>query len=393
MKRKIIITAIFLIIMIALFFGYQANRNFLKHYPRVQASMVTRSDLVDDIEVAGIVNSEDARDLYLNSGSKIRTLLVKEGDSVQAGQTLAILDLDAKNLELAQCQGNIIRLEQELDRKKLEGYSLAGLQITEADLKTEYSRRELLQKELRELIVTAPVAGRISLLALKAGETVTPGIRFGQIINDEKLTIEAEAPAEEAIKIKRGDSAEIRVATIRGSYSAEVIQILPPVKKPDNSFSKPRIKLVIQSGVYLTPGTDVKVRVRISRAKLAVTVPVEAIYEETVSQRGDQDYFAVRPASGQIRKYVYILKDCSETLGLDREQEKRWLIRDNIYQARKIYVETGISSVNQVEIIKGLKPFEQVVIYTERVIQDYGRVIVINRDESYKQPITVRSGG
>jgi hypothetical protein len=69
------------------------------------------------------------------------------------------------------------------------------------------------------------------------------------------------------------------------------------------------------------------------------------------------------------------------------------MIRDNVYQARKIYVETGISSTNKIEIIKGLKPFEQVVIYTDRKIQDYSRVIVINRDESYKQPMALESGG
>jgi membrane fusion protein (multidrug efflux system) len=257
------------------------------------------------------VNPDDVRDLYLSFG-KILTILVKEGDPVRAGQVLAIMDPDAKKVELAQCESNIVRLEQELAQKKLEGYSLAGIQVKEADLKTEYSRRNLLQKELRELTVTAPINGRVSLLLLKAGDYVDPDApRLGQIVNDALLTVEAEVPAEDAIKIKPDDSAEIRVATIREPYPAKVIQVLPPIKKASSSFSNPRVKLALQPGVQLIPGTSVRVRIRIDRAKLAVTVPVEAIYEETIVQKGDRDYFAVRPASGKIRKYVYVLKDCS----------------------------------------------------------------------------------
>lgn len=393
MKRKIIPTTIFIIIIIALFFGYKANRNFLKRYPRVQASMVTRNDLVDDLEVAGIVNSEEVRNLFLYSAAKIRTLLINEGDMVEAGQTLATLDSDAKQLELIQCNNNIVRLERELVQKELEGYTRAGLEIAEANLLAEKLRKNLLQKELRELTITAPISGKVSLLTLKAGEIANPGAKFAQIVNDTLLTIEAETPAEDTPKIKPGDPAEIRVATISKPYSATVIQVLPPVKKPDQSFSNPRLKLRVQTGVNLVPGTSVKVRVLIGRANLAVTVPVEAIYEEIEEHKGDPDFFAVRPATGQIREYVYVLKDCSETLGLEQEREKRWLIRDNIYQARKVYVKTGVNSINRVEIIDGLKPFEQVVIYADRKIHDYDRVIVISRDESYKKPIKSGSGG
>lgn len=387
MKRKAILSMIFLLVMIALYFGHRANRTFLKHYPRVQASMVTRNDLVDDLEVMGFVNSEEVRDLYINTLSQIQTVMIHEGELVRAGQTLMVFDPDAKKLELAECQNNITRLERELLRKKIEEYAPVGLQITEENLKTENLRKELILKQIRDLKLTAPISGRISLLSVKSGEYVSEGRKLCQIVNDALLTVEAEIQAKDAIKVKPGDSAEIWISTMREPYSAKVVQIMPPVKKSEHDFNNPRLKLKIDTGVYLVPGTNVRIRVRIARAKLTVTVPVEAVSEETVNFKGERDFLSVRPASGEVRKYVYVLKDCSETMGMDQEFEKRWVIRDNIFQVRKVYVKTGISSVNRVEIIKGLKPFEQVVTSSDRKIDNHCRVIVINRDQSYKVPI------
>jgi multidrug efflux pump subunit AcrA (membrane-fusion protein) len=393
MYRKWLIVITFLAILAALYFGYRANRNFLKHYPRVQAAFVSRNDLMEDSEVAGKVITDEIRDLYIGMEAKVQAVLVKEGELVRAGQPLIHFDSDAKKLELAQCRADILRLEQELTFQKTDGFSANGLKLNQANLQVLYLRKGILEKEIRELTVTAPINGRVSLLIPKAGEKVTPGVKIGQVIDESKLVIEAEVPADDGVKIKTGDLAEISFGTITTPYSAEVIQILPPVRNSDNSYSDLRIRLrITEKGVTLIPGSILQVRVRIGRAKLAVTAPVEAIHEERTMVRGDREYFAVRPATGAKRKYLYVLKDCSETLGPAKEKERQWMIRDNVYQARKVYVETGISSVDRIEILKGIKPFEQVIIYSDRAVHDYDRVIVINRDESYKQPISVGGG-
>jgi membrane fusion protein (multidrug efflux system) len=392
MKRKIIIITLFLIAMVALFFGYKANRSFLVHYPRVQAGLSTRGDLVEDIEVAGQVNADEVRDLYLNSEARVQEVRVKEGDRVRAGQILIVFDSDDGQLQLAQCQADILRLEQDLAIQKSNGVSENGLKIGAANLKVLNLRKNILEKNLRELTVTAPIPGLISWLTLKTGERVTPGTKVAQIIDESKVSVTGEIPPDDSSRLKIGDPTEISFGTLAKPYKAQIAQVLPPVKKPDSTFSNVRIKLrILDPGVRLIPGNSIRIRIRVGQAKLAVTVPVEALHEETTAVRGAREYFSVLPASGERRKYLYVLRDCSETLGLDQEKEKQWMIRDNIYQARKVYVETGLSSVDRIEITRGLKPFEQVIIYNDRPLRDYNRVIVINRDKSYQKPIT--SGG
>ncbi len=391
MKRKLLISLSILIIMIGLYFGFKANRNFLKRYPRVQAGLVNRNDLVEDIEEIGKVTSENVRDLYSITGTKVESVMVKEGDRVRAGQTIIVFNYNTQKLQLAECEVNILRTEQELAVKTLEGFSENGLRTTQASLDILKLRKSVLEKQIREMTLVSPINGVVSLLTVKGGEYFDSNIRIAQIIDESQLTVEAELTDDDGIKIKAGDQAEVSFGTIAEPYNAEVIKILPPVMI-NNSYGRPRIKLgLVETGISLVPGSKVQVRVRIGRAKLVVTAPVEALHEELTIVRGDREYFSIRPETGRKRKYLYVLRDCSETLKPDKEKERRWMIRDNIYQARKVYVETGVCGTDRIEILKGLEPFEQVIIYSDRPIRDYDRVIVINRDESYKQPITTGS--
>ncbi|HEX2954193.1 MAG TPA: efflux RND transporter periplasmic adaptor subunit [Bacillota bacterium] len=458
MKKRLTIIITCVVIFIILVIGYRANRQYLTHYPRVQAAMAERGDLIEDIEVSGKILGEDVRDIYADINGKIDRVYVDEGDYVKVGQPIMSFDANDIRLQLAQCQAEIIRLTQEDERLREQGvtpeiiaaegkiaqekivlgqaerdyqrkqslykddviskneldrseddYQAAkqrfdqaqkelqlakankisrSLETNQANLKVLRLQEQYLRKAIRDLTVLSPISGRISEIFPKAGERTRPEDRLGQVIDEKNIKVEAEVPAEDAPKVRNGDPAEVSFGTIADPYKAIVTEQLPPVKNMDNTYGNARIRLrVTNKNVTLIPGTTVCVRIRIGRAKLAVIVPIEAVHEERRTVRGDQEYFSVRPGTGENRKYVYVLKDCSETLDSTQEKERRWMIRDNIYQARKVYIKTGVSNVDRVEVLSGLDPFSQVIIYGDREINDYDRVIVVSRDERYKKPM------
>lgn len=420
--------------------------------------MTGRGDLIEDVEVSGKILGEDVQDIYANMNGKITHIYVKEGDLIKSGQTILSFDDDERRLQLAQCQAEIVRLEQEngrlndqgvtpeiiaaqgrVDQEKIflaqaerdlhkkeslyadeviskneldksrDDYDSAkqrydqavrelqlsqankitrSLNTNEANLKALRYQEAYLQKAIREMNVTSPIDGRVSLILPKAGERVQADFKVAQIIDESIIKVEAEVPAEDAPKVMIGDSAEVSFGTIADPYTAVVTELLPPVKNMDSSYGGVRVRLkVTDPKAILIPGTTVRVRIRIGRTKLAVVVPIEAVHEERKTIRGDKEYFSARPGTGEDRKYVFVLKDCSETLDPTQERDRRWMIRDNIYLARKVYVTTGISNVDRIEILSGLDPFNQVIIYSDRDLEDYDRVIVVSRDERYKSPM------
>lgn len=292
------------------------------------------------------------------------------------------------------CEDDYEAAKQRLDQAQKE-LQLAkankisrSLETNQANLKVLHLQEQYLHKAIRDLTVLSPINGRISEIFPKTGERCRAEDRIGQVIDEKHIKVEAEVPAEDAPKVQNGDPAEVSFGTIANPYKAIVMEQLPPVKNMDNTYGNARIRLhVTDKNITLIPGTPVRVRIRIGRTKLAVIVPIEAVHEERKTVRGDQEYFSVRPGTGENRKYVFVLKDCSETLDSTQEKERRWMIRDNIYQVRKVYIKTGVSNVDRIEVLSGLEPFNQVVIYGDREIEDYDRVIVVSRDERYKKPM------
>lgn len=461
-KKKIITGFICLIMIIGLGWGYRANRDYLRRYPRVQAAMVLRGDLSEDIEVSGKILVEEIRDLYPSMNVKVKNVYVRDGDMVDAGQPILTYDYNEIELQLARCRAEILRKEQQLsvlakkgvshevvaaqgrvDKARLEMqqaerdyrkrsdlykdgavsrndyerytniYESAKVQLEqaeeelrlakiisvsdeqealEADLRALRIERQNLQKYMTDLTLTSPIKGRISIITLKPGERANVDFRAAQVIDEKSIVIEADVPAEDALKVRVGDPAEMSYGTIANPYPAKVVKILPPVRGHEG-YGNVRVRLVpTDPNQFIIPGTPVRIRIRVGRSAMAVSVPIESIQEERRVERGDREYFSIRPATGEKQKYVYVLRDCSETLTATKEKERRWMVRDNIYQVRKVFIKTGVSDVDRVEVLQGLKPFEQVVVYSDREIRDYDRVIVVSRDERYKKPMKSGSG-
>lgn len=74
----------------------------------VTAIAVEETPIESTLEVTGTVQAQDQISIYSSSnGLKITSLLVKEGDYVKAGQTLARLDLDVLKAQLAQAEASV----------------------------------------------------------------------------------------------------------------------------------------------------------------------------------------------------------------------------------------------------------------------------------------------
>ncbi|MGE5530446.1 MAG: efflux RND transporter periplasmic adaptor subunit [Patescibacteria group bacterium] len=263
----------------------------------------------------------------------------------------------------------------------------AAVKTAEAALRALRLRRAGLQAEIEALNVRAPIGGRISLLAIREGERVPRGARVAQIVDDGAIVVEAEVAPEDAPRVKAGDAAEIRrTDRTDAAIPAEVAEVLPPQKTAEG-YGRTRVRLrPVSGGAALVPGASVWVRILVARSPLAITVPVQAVRLEQPVLRGDEAYYAVGRRSPSPRKYVLVLVDCSETLPEAEDAQRRWMVRDNIYQARKVYIKTGLYGAQRVEVLAGVRPFQMVIVHSDREVYDRDRVIVIRRRDWEERP-------
>ena len=195
----------------------------------------------------------------------LEKLFVEEGDSVRAGQPLALMDsgdlddrLDELRAQLRSAQAQLQRSQSELQRREalirqggisIDDYNSAksAYQVDKAAVEAAQQRLEARLKERGDLTVRAPFSGVITARFADPGAFVTPttsasasaGASSSSIVElAQGLEAVAKVPESDIGRIQLGQSAAVRVDAFPDRrFPARVRQIAPRAEKLNNVTS------------------------------------------------------------------------------------------------------------------------------------------------------------
>lgn len=111
-KRNIWIIAIIIVIIIVGYFIFGGKNNASS----IQTGFATKQNLQETVLTTGQVVSETDLDLSFQGSGVVRQVLVKEGDVVDAGQTLAILDQSTAKANLTSAEGSLAQAQANYEK-------------------------------------------------------------------------------------------------------------------------------------------------------------------------------------------------------------------------------------------------------------------------------------
>ena len=195
----------------------------------------------------------------------LEKLFVEEGDSVQAGQALALMDSGDLNDRLEELQAQVRSAKAQLNRSQselqrrgalirqggisLDDYNSARSTYLVDKAAVEAAQQRLAQrmKELGDLTVRAPFAGVVTARFADPGAFVTPttsasasaGASSSSIVElAQGLEAVAKVPESDIGRIQAGQSAAVRVDSFPDRrFPARVRQIAPRAEKLNNDTS------------------------------------------------------------------------------------------------------------------------------------------------------------
>jgi len=285
-----------------------------KRYTQVQASVLS------DDEV--FVSSE--------TGGRLLSVTVKEGDYVKRGQLIATVDLKSLTDQKAELETSMSLTKDVFDRQKRLWDQNIGSEIQYLQAKNNYERLQkslnTLQTQIGKANVYSPISGVVDMEFLKAGEMAGPGAPIVQLFNPNKLKVTADVPESYLGKIKRGDKVEINFPAIDKQLSKS-ISLLGRTIDPSNRTFKVEVTTTSEGGL-LKPNLLAELKFNDYTKKDAIVVPLEIVQEEV---------------SG--KKYVFVV---SKKNGKD--------------VALKSYVRIGEGYEGDIIIEEGLKAGDQIII-------------------------------
>ncbi len=147
MRRAFTIVTILLAVIGGSIFGYRllGRERSAAAAPNYETYTVGRGDLISTVSATGSIEPEQSVSLAFKAAGRVETVQVKEGERVQAGQTLATLETTDLVLALAQAEAtlriNLARLEQ--TRKGAEQSDIAAARAALESAQAAY--RDLLE--------------------------------------------------------------------------------------------------------------------------------------------------------------------------------------------------------------------------------------------------------
>lgn len=204
--------------------------------------------------------------------------------------------------------------------KMLQESAQTQLAASEALVEQDQALYQLKQSQLNDLIVRAGYNGILTDIPVEVGQEVTPGTTLAKVVDPSKLKAQLQIAETQAKDVQLGQSASID--THNGIIPGRVTRIDPAV-------------------VNGTVTVDVALAGKLpdgARPDLSVDGTVEITHLDNVVYVG-------RPAFGQAHSPISLFK-----------------LVDGGREAVRTHVQLGDASVNEVEIMRGLRPGDQVIL-------------------------------
>ncbi|MBL0942653.1 MAG: efflux RND transporter periplasmic adaptor subunit [Alphaproteobacteria bacterium] len=306
----------------------------------IEASKIQMRDVEDSVVTIGTLNANESIIIRPEVIGRIKQILFKEGEPVEKGRALILLEDEVAHAELEDAKANFMLAKSNHQRiKKLYSKNFnsgASYDEAQADLMKAQAQVAIKQAILKKTKIEAPFEGIIGLRTASPGDYVQPGQDLVNLEDISPIKIDFTLPEVYATQIKNGQSIEFTTDTLAGqTYKGTVYAINPKLDKDGRSVCI-RARASNDQNL-LRPGMFVKVNVILKKRLNSLLVAEEAI----VPIGNDQ--------------FVY-------------------LVKDNKVQFTK--VELGLRKDGKVEILKGLKAGDVVVTAGQLKLQDGAPVTI-----------------
>ncbi len=275
----------------------------------IELLTVTPGSLGSEIIAQATINAtpQGQASVAARADGAVSRIVVRLGDHVRAGQTLALLESrEASTIaaERSAAQAKAVAARAAFAREKRlfearitarEGLEAAQAILSEAEAEVRRTNAAMAAARVtgdgRSVAVSSPISGRVTGLTANLGAYVTAGTELFRVADPGLIQVEAAVPIQEARRIAAGDPAELE--TPAGRVAATVRSIAPAADPESRAVT---VVLSPHGTGLLSPGQSVRARITPSVAggdASAIVLPEEAV--QSVEGR---DVVFVRTATG-----------------------------------------------------------------------------------------------
>ena len=310
------------------------------------------------------------------------SLDMKRGEELYKNKLIPKQDYDtrqatfqASQASLKEAESRVVQAKAQREQAKSQLYSA---QRRVAQVHATVARAADVLKKYDSY---APLAGVVTNLPVRVGETVIPGLpnlpgtTIMTIADMSIITAEVKVDETDIVSVKMDQQADVTIDAIPNkTFKGHVIEIgdtaiirstgVAASQSTTSSQEAKDFKVVValdSPPEDIRPGLSCTAKVTTATRQRALTIPIQAL---TIRQKGDLE---PKPKNGAVVQAQAAKFDPAAEKARKEEIQGVFVVSGNKAQFRK--VETGITGATDIEVLSGLKEGDEIVTGSYQVIR------------------------
>lgn len=263
----------------------------------VVGAPVTVTNLQVEVKLVGTFEAPEDVNILTEVSGEVLEMPVREGARVEKGDLLVRLDDARITARLKEARSRLSLAEATFKRTRTlrESQSISEQEFDEAQAAVDQAEAsiEVLEEELEDTRIHAPMAGTAGERMVSPGQVVQVGEELMRLVQTDPLEIRFEVPERSLSAVEPGLKVEVTTDAYPGeTFEGEVVYLAPELRRTTRTLP---VKAEVSNGDgRLKPGMFGNVGLVVREIKDAMFVP-----ESAVQQRGTSTMVMVRDAYGR----------------------------------------------------------------------------------------------
>jgi membrane fusion protein (multidrug efflux system) len=313
---------------------FNAKNEVFEHFLELQGNVNTKTNIVIYPEYSGILQS----------------VVVKEGQYVSKGQTLAKIDDGGLSQQLAQIQIQTALAKTTFERQERLWNQKIGSEIQFLQAKSAFEAQQeavnQMKHQISKTVVKAPFNGTIDEIITEQGSVVAPGqSQLFRIINLNEMYIETDVPESYLTSVVKNKKVTVNFPILGTSMDAKIRQAGNFINPANRTF---KIEVAVPNkNKTIKPNLTAKLKINDYTNTNAFLIPQSIVSENSNGQQ-----------------YIYVLNNKND---------------NNEGIANRVIIETGKTQGDVIEVLNGLKDGDEIIDEGARSVKDGQTVKIINK--------------
>lgn len=325
----------------------------VKKMPLVTAFQVKHNEFTHYLELQGNVATKKNIILYPEFSGLLTSIKVTEGQKVSKGQLLATIDDGGMSQQLAQLEVQFNFAKTTFERQQRLWDQKIGSEIEYLQAKATYEGQEnavdQMRSQLAKTSIRAPFSGIIDDIITEQGTVVGAGqSQIIRLVNLDKMFIEAEIPESYLNSITIGKTVEVYFPILGKTFLTKISQVSNYINPSNRTFS---ITINIPNKEKsIKPNLTAKIKINDYSSIEAILIPQSIISENALGEQ-----------------YIFTATKTGD---------------DDEVIAKKVFVKTGRTQGDFVEIIEGISNDDIIVKEGARNVKDGQHIAILNLEDN-----------